>query len=216
MSPTDVRPVAADARRLSRDRPWPLQPLLDACGISRTALARRVGVSGSTIVAAGERGLTDAQADEWAIALGTHPLMVWGWAWIDAADQSSGRPAHVRLAALVREAIESGELRPGQSLPLHALTERWNVAAKTAARALDELRAEGLVVGGVGRGTTATIAAGLATGAVDCSVCGRPIEPADEHYPHRPHCTMAARGWCECDQAAHPECCPSCAAGVTA
>ena len=122
----------------------------------------------------------------------------------------------MRLAALVREQIESGELRPGQSLPLHALTERWAVGAKTAARALDELRAECLVVGGVGRGSCATVATGLGIGPVDCSVCGRPIALDDEHYPHRTHCTMAVHGWCECDQAAHPECCPSCAAGVTA
>jgi len=213
---TGVRPRADAPSLVPGDRPWPLKPLLDASGLTHSALARRVGVSGSTILAAGERGLTDVQADEWAIAVGTHPLMVWGWAWIDAADQSSGRPAHVRLAALIRDQIEAGELRPGQSLPLNALTKRWAVGAKTAARALDELRAEGLVVGGVGRGTCATVATGLGTGPVDCSVCGRRIEPDDEHYPHRPHCTMAAHGWCECEQAAHPECCPSCAAGVTA
>ena len=76
MSATGIRPAVGAPSLVSGNRPWPLKPLLDACGLTRTALARRVGVSGSTLLAAGERGLTDAQADEWAIAVGTHPLMV--------------------------------------------------------------------------------------------------------------------------------------------
>ena len=96
------------------------------------------------------------------------------------------------------------------------MADRWGVGAKTAARALDELRAEGLVVGGVGRGTRAAVAATLVADPARCSMCGRSIEPGDEHYPHRPHCTMAARGWCDCGEAAHPECCPTCATGVMA
>jgi hypothetical protein len=191
---------------------WPLQPLLDASGLTRTALAARLGVSGSTVLAASQRGLTDRQADEWAIRLGTHPLLVWGWAWIEEA--GAAQPAYARAADRLRERIARGELRPGDRLPgIHSIARQLGVGSKTAVRAVDELRAEGLVVGGRGRGNHATIAATRPIGPAGCVTCGRPIEPGDEHYPHRPHCTMAAQGWCECDQAAHPECCPTCAGG---
>jgi hypothetical protein len=81
-------------------------------------------------------------------------------------------------------------------------------------RALDELRAEGLIVGGIGRrGHPATVASTVPTASATCVACGRGIEAGEEHYPHRAYCTMAAQGWCDCDQAAHPECCPTCAQG---
>ncbi|HEY1119917.1 MAG TPA: hypothetical protein VGE43_19535 [Acidimicrobiales bacterium] len=61
-------------------RPWPLQPLLDASGLTRGQIARAVGVSGSTVVYAATHGLTDWQADAWANRLGlVHPAVVWGW-----------------------------------------------------------------------------------------------------------------------------------------
>ena len=81
------------------------------------------------------------------------------------------------------------------------------------AQALDELRAEGLVVGGHGRGRPATVATTVPCGPATCVVCGRPIAGGDEHYPTSRCCTMAAHGWCDCDEAAHPECCPTCARG---
>jgi len=194
---------------------WPLQPLLDANGLTRAALARRLGVSGSTVMAAGERGLTDFQADEWAIRLGIHPLMVWGWAWIEEA--GAARPAYARVADRLRQRIARGELRPGDRLPgVQSLARQLGAGSRTVVRALDELRAEGLVVGGLGRGHHATVATTLPVGSAECVACGRTIEPGEEHYPHRPHCTMAAHGWCDCDQTTHPECCPTCAAGVTA
>jgi hypothetical protein len=193
---------------------WPLQPLLDASGLTPTRLAGELGLSGTAVRRAARRGLTDRQADEWAIGLGLHPLMVWGWAWIDP-NASALRPAAARLADALRARIARGELRPGERLPgVHALAGQSGVGSKTVVRALDELRAEGLVVGGTGRGRPATVASTVpAAGAAACVACGRAIEAGEEHYPHRPHCAMASHGWCDCDQAAHPECCPTCAGG---
>ncbi len=193
---------------------WPLQPLLDASGLTARRLAAELGVSGTTVRNAGRRGLNDRQADEWAIRLGLHPLLVWGWAWVDPA-ATALKPAAGRLADALRARIARGELRPGDRLPgVHALAEQSGFGSKTVVRALDELRAEGLIVGGIGRGRPATVASTVpAHDAASCTACGRPIEPGEEHYPHRGYCTMAAQGWCDCDQAAHPECCPSCARG---
>jgi Bacterial regulatory proteins, gntR family len=193
---------------------WPLQPLLDASGLTARRLAAELGLSGTTVRQAAKRGLSDRQADEWAIRLGLHPLLVWGWAWIDPSANAL-RPAATRLADALRARIARGEVHPGERLPgVHVLAEQSGFGSKTVVRALDELRAEGLVVGGIGRGRPATIASTVpANGAATCVTCGRAIEAGEEHYPHRPHCTMASRGWCDCDQAAHPDCCPTCAGG---
>jgi hypothetical protein len=193
---------------------WPLQPLLAASGLTRTQLAAQLGLSAVTLRAVTRRGLADRQADEWAIRVGLHPLLVWGWAWIDSAS-GARRPAAARLADALRERIARGDPGPGERLPgVHALADTYGVSAKTVARAFDELRAEGVVVGGIGRGRPAIVGGTMrAPGSVDCVACGRPIEPGDEHYPHRRACTLAAHGWCDCDGAAHPECCPACATG---
>jgi Bacterial regulatory proteins, gntR family len=194
-------------------RGWPLAPLLGACGLSASALARRLGVGGAVVSAAARRGLTDRQADEWAIRLGFHPMLVWGWAWIDDADHALGRPAWVRVAGALRHQIARGDLVPGDPLPgIQALAARWGVAARGVTRALDELRAEGLLTSR-GPGRPSVVAASLVAGAAGCVACGQPIELGEEHYPHRPACTLAARGWCDCGDQAHPECCPTCAAG---
>jgi hypothetical protein len=193
---------------------WPLQPLLDASGLTVGQLAAELGLSGTTVRQAARRGLSDRQADEWAIRLGLHPLLVWGWAWIDPSANAL-RPAASRLADALRARIARGELCPGERLPgVHVLAEQSGFGSKTVVRALDELRAEGLVVGGIGRGRPATVASTVpAPGPAICVACGRGIEVGEEHYPHRPQCTMASRGWCDCDQVAHPECCPTCAGG---
>jgi hypothetical protein len=191
---------------------WPLQPLLDACGLTPTALARRVGTSGQSVAAAARHGLTDLQADRWAIGIGSHPLLVWGWAWIDHADHAPGRPAYVRLAAELRDQIARGDYRPGDRLPTVAtLAERWQVGTKTVTAAIAELRAEGHITTSP-RGPIVAIT--IDTAPAGCAVCGQEIASGDEHYPHHPRCGLAARGWCDCDHAAHPECCPTCAAGV--
>lgn len=65
----------------SRDRRWPLADLLELVpGRSYRAVMARLAVSGATLRIAARDGLTDRQADHWAIALGSHPSMVWpGW-----------------------------------------------------------------------------------------------------------------------------------------
>jgi hypothetical protein len=192
---------------------WPLRPLLDACGLTATGLARRVGVSPSAVTTAARDGLSDHQADRWAIRLGTHPLLVWGWAWIEDADHAPGRPVYLRLAAAIGDRIACGELAPGDPVPsVKTLADRWGVASGTVTQALDELRAEGLITGG-GRGRRNLVASPLELGASGCVVCGRPIVVGDEHYPHHRTCPLAAKGWCDCDAAAHPDCCPTCAGG---
>lgn len=58
-----------------------------------------------------------------------------------------------RIAADLREAIKSGEYRPGHQLPSgRTLVERYNVARQTVQSAIDLLRAEGLVIGRQGAG----------------------------------------------------------------
>lgn len=58
-----------------------------------------------------------------------------------------------RIAAELREAIQSGEYRPGHQLPSGTtLAERYRVARQTVQSAIDVLRAEGLVIGRQGAG----------------------------------------------------------------
>ena len=211
MTATDA--ITVEPADLIEDPGWPLRPLLDACGLTPTGVGRHLGISGSTITRAGRHGLSDQQADEWAIRLGLHPLMVWGWAWIDPAARARGRPAYARVAAALRRDIARGDLAPGDPVPsTKALADRWRVATGSVTQALDELRAEGLLTGG-GRGCRYTIASPLELGPAGCVVCGQPIVIGDEHYPHHPACPMATQGWCDCDGAAHPQCCPTCAGG---
>ncbi len=193
---------------------WPLRPLLDASGLTASRLAGELGLSGSAVRIAARRGLSDRQADEWAIRLGMHPLFIWGWAWIDEAENAP-RSAAARLADALRERIARGELRPGQRLPgVHAVARQCGVGPKTVAQALAELRAEGVVAGGTLGTAPTTVASTVPVGPASCLACGRAIEPEDERYPHRSSCTFARRGWCDCDSAAHPECCPACAEGL--
>lgn len=58
-----------------------------------------------------------------------------------------------QIAADLREAIRSGEYRPGHQLPSgNTLAQRYGVARPTVQKAIDQLRAEGLVVGRSGAG----------------------------------------------------------------
>lgn len=55
--------------------------------------------------------------------------------------------AYVRLAALLREQIKSGELPPGEPAPsITTLTQEHGLARQTVAKAFGLLAAEGLVV----------------------------------------------------------------------
>jgi regulatory GntR family protein len=157
---TAVPHGAAGAASLPKgDRWWPLPPLLDAVGLTSGGLGGRLGISGHQLALAARRGLTDRQADEWAIRLGVHPLSVWGWAWVSDADRAAGRPAYVRVAAELRDQIERGNLRPGDELlGVHALAEQWGVCTLAITTALDELRAEGLIAHRQHRGQRARVA----------------------------------------------------------
>jgi Bacterial regulatory proteins, gntR family len=157
---TAAPPAAVGGARLPKgDRWWPLQPLLDAVAMTPGSLSGRLGVAGNQLALAVRRGLTDRQADEWAIRLGVHPMSVWGWAWVDDADRAAGRPTYVRVAAELREQIERGDLRPGDELlGVHALAEQWGVCTLAITTALDELRAEGLIAHRHHRGQRARVA----------------------------------------------------------
>lgn len=63
---------------------YPLQPLIDILGMSEAAMARRVGLSGSSLVKARTLGFTEAAADRYAVRAGFVPWMVWP-EWLDDA-----------------------------------------------------------------------------------------------------------------------------------
>jgi hypothetical protein len=210
---TEVADVAADTTDsppVVEARRWALRPLLSACGLASPAgLAAELGISRDNVTAAGRRGLSDRQADEWAIRVGLHPVLVWGWDWVTAASPETARPQD-RVAHELRHEIEHGHLAPGHPLPaVKALAERFGVAVNTVCQATAELQRERLVhATGQGRPLVVTDRSRLAC--QPCAHCGNPIDPGDEHYPHRPDCTQAGSGWCDCDQATHPRCCPTC------
>lgn len=69
---------------------WPLGPLVEAVANDTRRGRGRIhdvalclGVSGESVRSAAEFGLTDEQADRWAIRCGLHPAYVWP-GWIDA------------------------------------------------------------------------------------------------------------------------------------
>lgn len=68
-------------------------------------------------------------------------------------DREDDRPPYRQIAAMLRAAIESGDLAPEEKLPSEAaLIEHFGVARMTVRQALQELRSEGLVVSEHGRG----------------------------------------------------------------
>jgi hypothetical protein len=72
-----------------KPRLWPLAPLLAAAGY-RTLhpFAVRVRASGESVASAAALGLTDSQADRWAVRCGLHPGLVWD-TWYEAGLLSS-------------------------------------------------------------------------------------------------------------------------------
>jgi GntR family transcriptional regulator len=68
--------------------------------------------------------------------------------------RASERPAYQQIADALREQMRDGTYSPGAKLPSESeLRGRWGVASKTVRAALDQLRAEGLVVGRQGVGS---------------------------------------------------------------
>jgi GntR family transcriptional regulator len=72
---------------------------------------------------------------------------------LSGIDPTSDRPVYRQIAGVLRDAIERGELAPGDRLPSESeLMRRFNVAQGTVRNALGLLRGEGLVVAEHGRG----------------------------------------------------------------
>lgn len=70
------------------------------------------------------------------------------------ASDRGGVPRYALIAAELRRRIVSGELGPGSRLPSEpAIVDEWGVSKTTAARALDLLSAEGLIIRVSGSGS---------------------------------------------------------------
>lgn len=63
-------------------------------------------------------------------------------------------PPYLQLAAILRKGIKSGELEPGSQLPtILDLAETYSLGVPTVRKALNVLKAEGLVVAVPGYGS---------------------------------------------------------------
>ena len=70
---------------------------------------------------------------------------------------SGDRPVYQQIMALIRGAILTGELSPGQKIPsVRDLAAQAQVNPNTMQRALTELEREGLLIGGGTSGRTVT------------------------------------------------------------
>jgi DNA-binding GntR family transcriptional regulator len=68
-------------------------------------------------------------------------------------DKLSDTPLTTQLERIIRDAIESGELPPGEQLPTQAeLVKLHGVSEATVRRALERLEKDGLIFGAQGRG----------------------------------------------------------------
>src|SRR5215218_2892583 len=67
--------------------------------------------------------------------------------------RASRLPPYMQIADALREQMRAGQLPPGAQLPSEReLQQRWGVSSKTVRAALDQLRAEGLVISRQGVG----------------------------------------------------------------
>jgi Bacterial regulatory proteins, gntR family len=197
---------------------WPLQPLLDRCALTPGRLAIAIGVPLLDVRVAARCGLSDVDADLWATRAGYHPLLVWGWAWIDAATTPPPRLPAVseRIAQDLRSQIDTGALQPGELLPSStAVAERWGVGRTIVRAALDVLMREGRTVAAGGRrpARVAPVCHDRPSAGDVCDECGTAIEAGSEHYPHQSDCPGIESGWCSCHGPVHPDCCTACATG---
>lgn len=68
-------------------------------------------------------------------------------------DRADDKPPYRQIASMLREAINSGQFTAGERLPSEAaLIDHFGVARMTVRQAVQELRAEGLVISEHGRG----------------------------------------------------------------
>ncbi|MGH3814273.1 MAG: GntR family transcriptional regulator [Pseudonocardiaceae bacterium] len=71
-----------------------------------------------------------------------------------ALDLDDPRPTYLQLADRLRRAVAEGEYQHGDRLPaVRTLAQEFGVATATAAKAVDVLRREGIVVSRPGLGT---------------------------------------------------------------
>lgn len=64
-----------------------------------------------------------------------------------SVDHDSHIPPYLQVAAIIRERVQSGELRPGQRVPsIVTLMQTYGIARNTARHALTVLRDEGLII----------------------------------------------------------------------
>ncbi len=72
---------------------------------------------------------------------------------LDRLDAHGRDPLYAQLAAILRAAILSGEIAGNTPVPSkRVLGQRYQVSPRTVERALDVLRAEGLIETRIGRG----------------------------------------------------------------
>lgn len=73
------------------DRRWPMAPLLERTKLTGHGLRQQARIHTTIYNTATEIGLTDRQADTWAIRCGKHPSQVWGPAWDEAGLSENDR-----------------------------------------------------------------------------------------------------------------------------
>jgi hypothetical protein len=56
---------------------WPAEPVFAAAGGSRRTVMALLHVSAEEVARVEREGLSDRQADQWAVRLGLHPSMLW-------------------------------------------------------------------------------------------------------------------------------------------
>lgn len=79
---TPVADIFASVRGPIIERPFPIAPLLTLSRASSLSeLCLMVGARKTAVSTAAAEGLTDTQADRWAVALGFHPSEVWPSWW---------------------------------------------------------------------------------------------------------------------------------------
>lgn len=71
---------------------YALAPLVEVSGMSESELARKIGLSGSTLVKAREWGLVEKAADRYACRLGLVPWLVWS-DWLDDCEVECANPS---------------------------------------------------------------------------------------------------------------------------
>ncbi len=72
-------------------------------------------------------------------------------------DHEGDEYIYVQLASILRDRIRSGDLPPGRALPsARLLSQQYEVAIGTVKKAIEILRAEGLVRTVIGRGIYVT------------------------------------------------------------